>query len=185
MRNDSQGRGIQIGRYLATPSVLNVGAVSASVQLLQNRHYRLWPSVDMFFQFGVSGVTASTNSHPATAKLDYLHYTDDTNTTARPATTARIDVSAPVEERLDEFPLSLPQRDEERGFSFRGHVVHGHTGLQVPEDGGTPAVVQRVLHVRVGVLPGTGGRKASRDPPNRNRKEWSSGCDRFRSWSAC
>jgi len=82
------------------------------------------------------------------------------------AATARIDVSAPVEERLDEFSLSLPHRDEERGFSFRGHVVHGHTGLQVPENGGTPAVVQRVLHVGVGVLLGTGGRKASGDPPN-------------------
>jgi hypothetical protein len=81
MRSDSQGRGIQIGRYLTAPAVLNVGTVSASVQLLQNRHYRLWPSVDMFFQFGTAGATASTNSHPLTAKLDCLHYTDDTNTT--------------------------------------------------------------------------------------------------------
>jgi len=81
MRNDPQGRGIQIGRYLNAPVVLNVGVTSASVQLNQNRHYRLWPSVDLFFQFGASGVTATTNSHPATAKLDYLHYTDDTNTT--------------------------------------------------------------------------------------------------------
>jgi hypothetical protein len=100
------------------------------------------------------------------------------------AATARIDVSAPVEERLDEFPLSSPHRDEERGFSFR-HVVHGHTGIEVPENGGTPAVVQRVLHVGVGVLLGTGGRKAPGNPPNRNRKERSSGCDRFLSWSAC
>ncbi len=81
MRNDPQGRGIQIGRYLNAPVVLNVGVTSASVQLNQNRHYRLWPSVDLFFQFGASGVTATANSHPATAKLDYLHYTDDTNTT--------------------------------------------------------------------------------------------------------
>jgi len=81
MRNDGQGRGIQIGRYLGTPIVLNVGTVSASVTLNQNRHYRLWPSVDLFFQFGAAGVSATTNSHPATAKLDYLHYTDDTNTT--------------------------------------------------------------------------------------------------------
>ena len=81
MRSDPQGRGIQIGRYLNAPVVLNVGTVSASIQLNQNRHYRLWPSVDMFFQFGAPGVTATTNSHPVTAKLDYLHYTDDTNTT--------------------------------------------------------------------------------------------------------
>lgn len=81
MRNDPQGRAIQIGRYLSAPVVLNVGVASASVQLNQNRHYRLWPSVDMFFQFGAPGVTATTNSHPATGKLDYLHYTDDTNTT--------------------------------------------------------------------------------------------------------
>ncbi len=81
MHNDPQGRGIQIGRYLNAPVVLNLGTVSASIQLNQNRHYRLWPSVDMFFQFGAPGVTATTSSHPATAKLDYLHYTDDTNTT--------------------------------------------------------------------------------------------------------
>jgi hypothetical protein len=81
VRSDSQGRGIQIGRYVSAPTVLNVSIVSASIPLLQNRHYRLWPSVDMFFQFGASGVSASTNSHPVTAKLDCLHYTDDTNTT--------------------------------------------------------------------------------------------------------
>jgi len=60
MRNDSHGRAIQIGRYLSAPMVLNVGTASASVQLNQNRHYRLWPSVDMFFQFGASGVSATT-----------------------------------------------------------------------------------------------------------------------------
>jgi hypothetical protein len=81
MRTDPQGRAIQIGRYLSAPAVLNIGTVSSSIQLNQNRHYRLWPSVDMFFQFGASGVSATTNSHPATGKLDYLHYTDDTNTT--------------------------------------------------------------------------------------------------------
>ena len=81
MRNDPQGRAIQIGRYLNAPAVLNVGTVSASVALNQNRHYRLWPSADMFFQFGSAGVVATTSSHPATAKLDCLHYTDDTNTT--------------------------------------------------------------------------------------------------------
>jgi len=42
MRNDPQGRAIQIGRYLSAPAVLNVGMASASVQLNQNRHYRLW-----------------------------------------------------------------------------------------------------------------------------------------------
>jgi len=81
VRSDSQGRSIQIGRYVSAPTVLNVTTVSASIPLLQNRHYRLWPSVDMFFQFGASGVAATTNSHPISAKLDYLHYTDDTNTT--------------------------------------------------------------------------------------------------------
>jgi hypothetical protein len=81
MRTDPQGRAIQIGRYLNAPVVLNVGTVSSSLQLSQNRHYRLWPSVDMFFQFGAAGVSATTSSHPATGKLDYLHYTDDTNTT--------------------------------------------------------------------------------------------------------
>jgi hypothetical protein len=81
MRSDSQGRAVQIGRYLNTPLVLNLGVASSSVQLNQNRHYRLWGSVDLFFQFGPAGVTATLNSHPAAAKLDYLHYTDDTNTT--------------------------------------------------------------------------------------------------------
>ena len=81
MRSDSQGRAVQIGRYLNTPLVLNVGVTSASIQLNQNQHYRLWGSVDLFFQFGPAGVTATLNSHPAAAKLDYLHYTDDTNTT--------------------------------------------------------------------------------------------------------
>jgi hypothetical protein len=81
MRSDSSGRAIQIGRYLNAPMVLTVGVASASVQLNQYRHYRLWGSVDLFFQFGPAGVTATMNSHPAAAKLDYLHYTDDTNTT--------------------------------------------------------------------------------------------------------
>jgi hypothetical protein len=81
MRSDSQGRAIQIGRYLNTPLVLNVGVTSASILLNQNQHYRLWGSVDLFFQFGPTGVAATLNSHPAAAKLDYLHYTDDTNTT--------------------------------------------------------------------------------------------------------
>ncbi len=80
MRSDSQGRAIQIGRYLTAPVVLNVGVTSVSVQLNQFRHYRLWGSVDLFFQFGPSGVAATLSSHPAAAKLDYLHYTDDTNT---------------------------------------------------------------------------------------------------------
>jgi hypothetical protein len=40
MRNDPQGRAIQIGRYLNTPAVLNVGTASSSVALNQNRHYR-------------------------------------------------------------------------------------------------------------------------------------------------
>ena len=82
------------------------------------------------------------------------------------AATARIDVSVPVEERLDEFPTSLPQCDEGRGFSFRGHVVHGHTGLQVPEDGGTPAVVQRVP-MPVSASCSARGSKGVRSPPNR------------------
>ena len=81
MRSDPQGRAVAIGRYVGAPAVLNVGTASASIQLNQNRHYRLWPSVDLFFQFGAAGVIATTNSHPAAAKLDYLHYTDDTNTT--------------------------------------------------------------------------------------------------------
>jgi|SRR5208283_3069089 len=81
MRGDSQGRSVQIGRYLNAPMVLNLGGTSASVQLNPSRHYRLWGSVDLFFQFGPTGVTATLNSHPAAAKLDYLHYTDDINTT--------------------------------------------------------------------------------------------------------
>ncbi len=41
MRNDPQGRAIQIGRYLNAPTVLNVGTVSTSVSLNQNRHTTL------------------------------------------------------------------------------------------------------------------------------------------------
>jgi hypothetical protein len=63
MRNDPQGRAIQIGRYLNAPAVLNVG-----------------PAWTCFFSLD-AGVVATTSNHPATAKLDYLHYTDDTNTT--------------------------------------------------------------------------------------------------------
>ncbi len=79
MRSDSQGRAVQVGRYLGSPTTLALGVTSANVQLAQNRHYRLWASVDAFFKFGASGVTATTNDHPLTAKLDTLHYTDEVN----------------------------------------------------------------------------------------------------------
>ncbi len=80
MRSDSLGRGIQVGRYKPAPVTLNLGVVSANVQLVANRTYRIWPSVDAFFETGTtSGVAATTNSHPITAKLDYLHFTDDAN----------------------------------------------------------------------------------------------------------
>lgn len=80
MRSDGLGRGIQIGRYKPSPTALNLSIASANVQLGPNKVYRLWPSVDAFFETGTSsGVTASTSSHPITAKLDYLHFTDDSN----------------------------------------------------------------------------------------------------------
>lgn len=80
MRNDSQGRSIQIGRYKPAPLTLNLSVISASIQLNINRHYRFWSSVDAFFDTGpTNAVTATTSSHPLTGKLDVLHYTDDTN----------------------------------------------------------------------------------------------------------
>ena len=79
MRTDQQGRPVQVGRYVGSPTALALSVTSASAPLKQNTHYRLWASVDAFFKFGSSGVTATTSDHPLTAKLDVLHYTDDTN----------------------------------------------------------------------------------------------------------
>ena len=60
--------------------VLALTGVSANIQLQPGKYYRLWSSVDAFFDVGpTNGVTATVNSHPITGKLDYLHSTDGTN----------------------------------------------------------------------------------------------------------
>ncbi len=62
--------------YTGAPVTLNLGISSTNVQLNQNTYYRLWSSVNAFFQFGVDNTTtASLLSHPLTAGLDTLHYT--------------------------------------------------------------------------------------------------------------
>ena len=80
MRSDSACRGIQIGRYVANPTLLSLGVTSVNVQLTLSKHYRLWASVNAFFTFGTSsGTAATTSSHPLTAGLDALCATDATN----------------------------------------------------------------------------------------------------------
>ena len=71
---------IQVGRYMPTPILLNLGLVSANVQLSPTSYYRLWASVNCFFDTGpTNAVAATTNSHPLTAGLDTLHRTDEVN----------------------------------------------------------------------------------------------------------
>ena len=70
----------QVMRFLPGPQTLAIGGASANIQLLPNSFYRLWANQDCFFDLGPSNaVAATTNSHPMTAKLDYLHYSDATN----------------------------------------------------------------------------------------------------------
>ena len=54
------------------PDTLALSVTSDRVQLLANRIYRAWSSVDCFFKMGNSSVVATTSSHPLTAKVDML-----------------------------------------------------------------------------------------------------------------
>ena len=73
------GRALQVTRFLGVPTTLALSVTSANVLTKRFTYYRLWSSVDAFFRWGTVGVTATTVSNPLTAKLDVLHYTDDTN----------------------------------------------------------------------------------------------------------
>ena len=79
MQSDANGRGIQIAVWLGVPTTVNLSVGSAAVQLSQRSFYRLWSSVDSFFQIGNGTVAASTSSHPLRAGLDVLILTDNTN----------------------------------------------------------------------------------------------------------
>jgi hypothetical protein len=80
MLPDGSSRGIQTGAYVGAPQIISLALSSANVQLLPLTAYRLWSSVDAFFQLGLDNtVTATTASHPLTAKLDIMLVTDRTN----------------------------------------------------------------------------------------------------------
>jgi len=80
MRSDAAGHGVQVGRYVGQPTILNLGVVSANTQLIEYKTYRLWSSVDCFFVYGTTaGITATISSHPLKAGIDALHATDATN----------------------------------------------------------------------------------------------------------
>jgi len=73
------GVGIQTGVYLGSPTTLALSVGSNSVLLKQLTVYRLWSSVDSFFKFGISSVTAATTDHPLKAGLDIMCHTDEDN----------------------------------------------------------------------------------------------------------
>lgn len=73
------GVGLQTGRYVGSPTIISLSVSSSSVELKKSTIYRLWSSVDSFFKFGGSAVTAATTDHPLKAGLDVMCYTDDTN----------------------------------------------------------------------------------------------------------
>lgn len=83
MQVDSNGRSIQIAIYVGTPQTINLSVSPASVTLSPFSFYRLWSSVDSFFQLSTDGNSpvASTSSHPLKAGLDVLLRTDNLNFT--------------------------------------------------------------------------------------------------------
>lgn len=77
---DGSSRGIQTGAYIGAPQTISLSVGSANIQLLPLTAYRLWSSVDSFFQMGVDNtVSATTASHPLAAKLDIMMVTDRVN----------------------------------------------------------------------------------------------------------
>lgn len=63
------------------PTLINLSVSSASAGPFKlGTVYVLWSTVDAFFQFGGSGVVASTGSHPIKAGLDRLHWIDFADT---------------------------------------------------------------------------------------------------------
>lgn len=77
---DGSSRGIQAGAYVGAPQTIALSVGSSNVQLSPLTAYRLWASVNAFFQMGVDNtVTATTASHPLTAGLDIIMVTDRTN----------------------------------------------------------------------------------------------------------
>jgi hypothetical protein len=80
MQSDIAGRAIQIGRFIGSPTIVNLTVASANLQLSEYKKYRLWSSVNAFFLFGIDNtVTATTSSHPLQAGLDALAFTDKDN----------------------------------------------------------------------------------------------------------
>jgi hypothetical protein len=78
LRLDSRGDIVQVGSYVNAPTIINLSVSSANTgPLAGHTCYRLWSSVDGFFQFGVDNtVVATTSSHPIKAGLDLLHWAD-------------------------------------------------------------------------------------------------------------
>jgi hypothetical protein len=80
VRTDTSGQPIQVGRYVGAPTIINLSTSSNNATLKPFTHYRLWSSVDCFFQFAAGAATASTSSHPLKAGIDTLHYVNSTET---------------------------------------------------------------------------------------------------------
>lgn len=78
MRRDSAGHSIPVGSYISAPNTVSLSVSSANFgPLTSGKCYRLWSSVDAFFQFGLDNtVAATTGSHPIKAGLDLLHFCD-------------------------------------------------------------------------------------------------------------
>ena len=80
MLADASGHAVAIAQYLpGGPVTLSLGVTSANVQLKPFTAYRLWSSVNCFFDTGNVNVAATLSSHPITAGLDILHVTDAYN----------------------------------------------------------------------------------------------------------
>ena len=80
MANNFLATTVGIGQYLpGAVTTINLSVISANIQLSPFAYYRIWASVDCFFDSGTTnGTVATTASHPLTGKTDTLHYTNST-----------------------------------------------------------------------------------------------------------
>lgn len=71
---------IPVGTFTPTTLTVSMSVASARSTILEpNTLYRIWSSVDAFFQPGDNTVTATTSHIPITAKTDTLHATQEDN----------------------------------------------------------------------------------------------------------
>lgn len=75
-----QGQLLPVLSMHGAPTTLSLSAVSASVaipaSIPTSDSVRVWSSVDSFIQFGVGSATATTSSHPLTAKVPEIFQLD-------------------------------------------------------------------------------------------------------------